>query len=148
MKKMIMILLLAIGLTSCGLLPSQQQVLTVCTYNDEEMNVKYDFVSKNDQLISEVSENSFVWADYLSEDLMVERLEKIKETYNAIDGLTYSYTMDETRVNELIKIDYEVADVQELIDVEILLSSSGEEVTYASLAATIDSLERAGATCE
>lgn len=148
MKKMIMILLLAIGLTSCGLFPSQQQVLTVCTYNDEEMNVKYDFVSKNDQLISEVSENSFVWADYLSEDLMVERLEKIKETYNAIDGLTYSYTMDETRVNELIKIDYEVADVQELIDVEILLSSSGEEVTYASLAATIDSLERAGATCE
>ena len=105
MKKMIMILLLAIGLTSCGLFPSQQQVLTVCTYNDEEMNVKYDFVSKNDQLISEVSENSFVWADYLSEDLMVERLEKIKETYNAIDGLTYSYTMDETRVNELIKID-------------------------------------------
>lgn len=145
MKKIIGSLVLLLILAGCQ--TSSQKVTTLCSYKEGPWNIEQTFTSKDDVLLIEDTNQTYQWVGYMTEEEINEELVTLSELYSGIDGLTYTYDLNEEEVLETYYIDYTKATYEQLAGVG-LLEENDHPDAFASLEATIENLEAFGYECK
>ena len=151
MKKMGIICLLLL-LTACGGVDSAKRS-TVCSLGYDNVSDTYksivyqqSFDSEGDYISYMVIESTFEM--YKSADSFIEAEEEYAEQFVDIAGVSYEYEINDAIVVERIIIDLDLADMNDLVSLGLVVSEDGELPAYISYSSTIDSLENEKYTCQ
>jgi len=141
--------LLALGLVLtmlCGCTQKEEPKVTVCSGTSEGVEVVNTIKYEGDKVNSITYQNTTTFNESLY-DYVENAAKQHEQAYSNITGITYAYTMTETTVIETITVDYNVADLGELVSLGIVDMGEQETVDYINYDLTIQSMSDLGLTC-
>lgn len=140
MKKMILCLCLL--LMGC----SNNKTTTVCALTQENVKVLNTIVAQDDKVIKQTLENEINYKNLeLTKEDVVELANEYVESYD-LEGLSYSFEVNEEHLLETIMIDYSTVNIQELMNIGLI--ESVDDAQYISLKQTLETLKDTGFICE
>lgn len=144
MKKILGIMMVALLLTGCG----GEETTTVCKGNiDELTEIAVTLEAKGDKAQKMSGTYTYNFAQYVEAGATIDEcLELIKSMnfdFNSVDGLKGNYKADGNNVILDIEIDYEKADIDDLIKAGLVESTGDKKPTFISLKETVTNLEKA-----
>jgi len=142
MKKIITLFVLLASLVACG---TTKEVETVCQQAFGDMSAEVSYFSKKDKIERMVSVVTTTIDGYTDEEIS-EYADAYADKYNAITGMTYSYTYVDGKLVETINIDFNKTSNSDLISLGIL-GYGDANIDYISLEQTLDNQKAAGITC-
>ena len=162
MKKII-VLLCAFCLCGCARLSSlspeesekkeeqkaEENVTLQCTKGEESVTLDAtgDKVSHCVQVLFLSFEDLGVDKETVDPEKLSQAVQKaVEKKYNGIEGVSAESSVEEERVRIAITIDYDVADLNALVEAK-LLNKNDVQVHYMSLDATQKDLEKQGYAC-
>lgn len=146
MKKIIGLICMFIILSGCTQMSSEKTM--VCEgISSNIIKVKNTVVYKGDKVLKQTIENKATLEDLGVDKNMLEALvEKYSEAY-LIDGVKYTYTIEDGVFLEMITVDFETANFDELKKVGLVEVEEEGEVTEINFDKTKKALEDFGMTC-
>ena len=148
MKKIICLLCICFTLVGCNAKDDSKTL--VCTgVTSEVIEVLNTITYKEDVVLTQTIENKVVLSDLnLDKEMMESLVEQYSSAYD-IEGVTYSYAIDEEGVfTEKIVVDFEKADFSLLQNAGLIDASTEGEIKYISFKQTKEALENFGMTCK
>lgn len=140
MKKMILCLCLL--LVGC----SKKESTTICALTQENAKIVNTIISQDDKVIKQTLENEINYKNLeLTKEDVVELANEYVESYD-LEGLSYSFEVNEEHLLETIMIDYSTANIQELMNIGLI--ESVDDAQYISLKQTLTTLKDTGFICE
>lgn len=140
MKKIVLCLCLL--LVGC----SNKETTTVCAFTQENVKVVNTIVAQEDKVIKQTLENEIHYKNLeLTKEDVVELANEYVESYD-LEGLNYSFEVNEEHLLETITVDYSIVDIQELMNIGFI--ESVEDAKYISLRETLTTLKDTGFICE
>lgn len=145
MKKMFGVIGLALMLTGCGRTTVNIEE-TQCVFSEEPWSIQTTLSSKEDVLSSETTRSEYHWVGYTTQEEITMELEELETKYQGISGVKFDWDILETKTTEMLTIDYEVADIHELIALGLFEETENEDV-YPSLKESLENLRANGYNC-
>ena len=140
MKKIVLCLCLL--LVGC----SNKETTTICALTQENVKVVNTIVAQEDKVIKQTLENEIHYKNLeLTKEDVVELANEYVESYD-LEGLNYSFEVNEEHLLETITVDYSIVDIQELMNIGFI--ESVEDAKYISLKETLTTLKDTGFICE
>lgn len=140
MKKIVLCLCLL--LVGC----SNKETTTVCAFTQENVKIVNTIVAQDDKVIKQTLENEIHYKNLeLTKEDVVELANEYVESYD-LEGLNYSFEVNEEHLLETITVDYSIVDIQELMNIGFI--ESVEDAKYISLKETLTTLKDTGFICE
>lgn len=141
MKKLVLIVLLALGLSACD--GGKQQV---CTYEQSGITSKLVHKHSGDVIKSTKETLVFTYADLgIAEDGKKDFQKQVKETYDSLYGTSNtSYKEGKDTFTVVLSVVYNKKTIEELQKTGVVDAGNA---TYISLEQSIQHLENAGYVC-
>ena len=140
MKKIVLCLCLL--LVGC----SNKETTTVCAFTQENVKIVNTIVAQEDKVIKQTLENEIHYKNLeLTKEDVVELANEYVESYD-LEGLNYSFEVNEEHLLETITVDYSIVDIQELMNIGFI--ESVDDAKYISLKETLTTLKDTGFICE
>lgn len=140
MKKIILCLCLL--LVGCA----KKETTTICALTQENVKVVNTIVAQDDQVIKQTLENEINYKNLeLTKEDVIELAGEYVDSYD-LEGLNYSFEVNDESLLETITIDYSTANIQELMNIGLI--ESIEDAKYISLKETLETLKDTGFICE
>lgn len=145
MKKFILLLCACILFTSCA-----NEKTTVCEGTINNIKTRVELVHTDTEALSQVVINE---TDYASFNIVEEDLQALLDQtiniYEGIEGLSYTYEMNEGILKETITVDFENGDLDALEKAGLVDfgNQSGKD-KYIDYPMTIDVYIQQGLTCK
>ena len=125
---------------------SNKETTTVCALTQENVKVVNTIVAQEDKVIKQTLENEIHYKNLeLTKEDVVELANEYVESYD-LEGLNYSFEVNEEHLLETITVDYSIVDIQELMNIGFI--ESVEDAKYISLKETLTTLKDTGFICE
>ncbi len=140
MKKIVLCLCLL--LVGC----SNKETTTVCALTQENVKVVNTIVAQDDKVIKQTLENEINYKNLeLTKEDVVGLANEYVDSYD-LEGLSYSFEVNEQHLLETITIDYSTVNIQELMNIGLI--ESIDDAKYISLKETLTTLKDTGFICE
>ena len=140
MKKIVLCLCLL--LVGC----SNKETTTVCAFTQENVKIVNTIVAQDDKVIKQTLENEINYKNLeLTKEDVVELANEYVDSYD-LEGLNYSFEVNEEHLLETITVDYSIVDIQELMNIGFI--ESVEDAKDISLKETLTTLKDTGFICE
>lgn len=125
---------------------SNKETTTVCAFTQENVKIVNTIVAQDDKVIKQTLENEIHYKNLeLTKEDVVELANEYVESYD-LEGLNYSFEVNEEHLLETITVDYSIVDIQELMNIGFI--ESVEDAKYISLKETLTTLKDTGFICE
>lgn len=125
---------------------SNKETTTVCAFTQENVKIVNTIVAQEDKVIKQTLENEIHYKNLeLTKEDVVELANEYVESYD-LEGLNYSFEVNEEHLLETITVDYSIVDIQELMNIGFI--ESVEDAKYISLKETLTTLKDTGFICE
>ena len=137
-----------IALCLCLLLVgcSNKETTTICAFTQENVKVVNTIIAQEDKVIKQTLENEIHYKNLeLTKEDVVELANEYVESYD-LEGLNYSFEVNDEHLLETIIIDYSTVNIQELMNIGLI--ESVDNAKYISLKETLTTLKDTGFICE
>ena len=142
MKKILVILFVVTMLCGC----KKEEKTTVCRGIEENTVIVNTIKYIDDRVTSVSCENTLVVDESLI-DYITNYLSQYKTSVEHIEGMTYGFTIEENTVVETTTINYEIADMDQLVSEGFIVLSESGDKAYIGYALTINQMIAAGYEC-
>lgn len=111
--------------------------------------VELEYDEQLDMVLKSTRHEEFVITDPNFDYATLEQTSRDTGTaYNAVEGMSYSYSLNGSNFTQDISIDYETVDFNTLVEMELLGLVDGQVPTYISYSQTLNSYIQQGLSCE
>ena len=125
---------------------SNKQTTTICAFTQENVKIVNTIVAQDDKVIKQTLENEINYKNLeLTKEDVVELANEYVESYD-LEGLNYSFEVNDEHLLETITVDYSILDIQKLMNIGFI--ESVEDAKYISLKETLTTLKDTGFICE
>ena len=150
MKKLfilMVVVLMSFSLTACDKEEKVEDTKMVCktTLNGVEMSNE---IVANGNNVKSIAYNNTMEVDESLAELLESIAVTYDESYNKIEGVTYTYEIKDGVFTEKTTIDFTKADFSELCDNDLLEKVDGKVPTAISLDKTIEGMKEIGCECK
>lgn len=151
MKKLSIILVVLLVLVGCSNKTSNELVKTVCTNDSPYLSYEsgqQSYTSKGDKILTMEVKAVLELGDVETVALVMGAVDEVMAEYEAIEGISVAVEKrTETSLYDIIKVDFEVADLSELMELSIVDLDIDTVGKHVSLKKTIANIEAGGFTC-